>query len=255
MIEPSASTTLSAGRFFAVVVGTSTFSFGDPKMNLTFPTRDAESIATGLRLGAERLYGKDNVWMRVLTSDANSDDSLPTKKNMGRAADAVSYEASKYGEGLLTYALLEGMRGASLDDGSWLGVSRWFQNASEQVPDLARSIGGIQKPVIVAPKGRGFPVSLLTVEDRAKIPLALARPQLLRVICSDEDDLDPLHLRDQLREQMRALSYAQVRGAEDPQVEYLDATDDDLPGAFSPRLRYRVSGDTVTVRIRLIANE
>jgi hypothetical protein len=72
---------------------------------------------------------------------------------------------------------------------------------------------------------------------------------------SHEGDLDPLHLRDQLREQMRALGYAQVRGAEDAQVESLDATDDDLPGAFSPRLRYRGSQDTVTVRIRWIANE
>ena len=380
VVEAAQNTTLSSGRFFAIVVGTSKFSFGDPKMNLTFPARDAESIATGLRLGAERLYGKDHVWMRVLTSEAKAEGNLPTKKNiraafdevrqqakpedtlvvyfsghgamssknrdlyyyltedartldvdgdpalvdvstvssaelfewlrepvktmplkqvvildtcaaggagetlaklsqkrdippdqeravellkdatgtfilMGSAADAVSYEASKYGEGLLTYALLEGMRGASLDDGSRLGVSRWFQNASEQVPDLARSIGGIQKPLIAAPKGRGFPVALLTPEDRAKIPLALARPQLLRVICSDEDDLDPLHLRDQLREQMRAMNYAQVRGAEDAQVEYLDSTDDDLPGALSPRLRYRVSGDFVTVRIRLIANE
>jgi hypothetical protein len=47
-----------------------------------------------------------------------------------------------YGEGLLTYALLQGMRGESLDDGSRLGVSRWFEKASEDVPDLAKSIRG-----------------------------------------------------------------------------------------------------------------
>ena len=368
------------GRFFAIVVGTS--RFGDPGMNLTFPAKDAESVATGLRLGAERLYGKDHVWMRVLDSNARSDDGLPTKKNiraafdhvrldarpedtlvvylsghgamstsnrdlyyyltadartldvdidptlrdvstvssaelfewlrepvktmplkqvvildtcaaggasdelmklaekreispdqqraiellkdatgtfilMGSAADSVSYEASKYGEGLLTYALLQGIRGASLDDGSRLGVSRWFQDASDQVPELAKSIGGIQKPVIVAPKGRGFPVALLTVEDRARIPLAMPKPQLFRVVCEDQDGLDPLHLRTLLREQMRGLKYAGARGdthGEAP-VMYLDAVDEDLPGALRPNVRYEISGDSVVARVRLISDD
>ena len=62
-------------------------------MNLTFPARDAESIAIGLRLGAERLYGKDQVWMRVLTSEAKSDDNLPTKKNIRAAFDEVRKQA------------------------------------------------------------------------------------------------------------------------------------------------------------------
>jgi hypothetical protein len=373
-------TTLSAGRFYAIVVGTSTF--GDPKMNLTFPARDAESFSTGLRLGAERLYGKNQVWMRVLTSDfkagePTTGDGLPTKANiraafdevrrlakpedtlvvylsghgamssknrdlyyylttdartfdiendptlkgistvssdelfewlrepvktmplkqvvildtcaaggasetlaklsekreissdqqraiellkdatgtfilMGSAADSVSYEASKYGEGLLTYALLQGMRGESLDDGSQLGVSRWFEKASEDTVDLAKSIGGIQKPVIAAPKGTGFPVALLTPEDRAKIPLAMPKPQLLRVVCEDENQDDPLNLRSLVREQLRALNYAQARGDRDgAEVMYLDATDDDLPGALQPKLRYQVLGDKVSVRIRL----
>jgi WD40 repeat protein len=372
------STALNPGRFFAIIVGTSTF--GDPRLNLQFPAHDAESMATGLRLGAERLYGKDHVWMRVLTSDAASTDVLPTKQNiraafeevrrqaqpedtlvvylsghgavssqnrdlyyyltadartldvdsdpvlrdvstvssaelfewlrepvktmplkevvildtcaaggagndlmklaekrdvppdqkraiellkdatgtfilMGSAADSVSYEASKYGEGLLTYALLQGMRGSSLDDGSRLGVSRWFEDASEQVPELSKSIGGIQRPIIAAPRGRGFPVALLNVEDRIKIPLAMPKPELLRVSCEDADGLDPLHLRRLLREQLRALVYAQSRGRQDVSVMYLDSTDDDLPGALRPSVRYQVSAEKVSVRIRLIADE
>ena len=43
---------------------------------------------------------------------------------MGFAADKVSYEASKFGQGLLTYALLEGMKGRSIEEGSKLNVSR-----------------------------------------------------------------------------------------------------------------------------------
>ena len=184
-------------------------------------------------------------------------DATGTFILMGSAADSVSYEASKYGEGLLTYALLQGMRGASLDDGSRLGVSRWFQDASDQVPELAKSIGGIQKPVIAAPKGRGFPVALLTVEDRARIPLAMPKPQLFRVGSEDQDGLDPLHLRTLLREQMRGLKYAGARGdthGEAP-VMYLDAVDEDLPGALRPNVRYEISGDSVVARVRLISDD
>ena len=371
----------NAGKFYSIVVGTS--KFGDPRIDLTFPAQDAENFAAALRLGAERLYGKDKVWMRVLESNAKSPDGLPTKANiraafdqvhrlarpedtlvvylsghgtmsasdrdlyyyltadartfdvekdptlkdvstvsstellgwlrepvktmprkevvildtcaaggasealsklttqreippdqrraiemlkdstgtyilMGAAADAVSYEASKYGEGLLTYALLEGMRNGPFDDGSRLGVGEWFAHASERVPDLAVSIGGIQKPEIAAPKGKGFPVVLLTVEDRAKIPLALPKPQLLRVLCEDENQDDPLNLRDPLREQLRALNDVQVRGdgsqAPEAPVMYMDATDDELPGALAPKLQYTVSGDKVKVRIRLVSN-
>ena len=375
-------TPLNAGKFYAIIVGTSTF--GGPDLpNLMFPAKDAESFATGIRLGAERLYGQDKVWMRLLTTnfkagEPKTGDGLPTKQNiraafddvrkiarpedtlvvylsghgamsssnrdlyyyltmdartfdierdpalknvstvssqellewlrepvktmplkqvvildtcaaggatndlvklaerrdippdqrraiellkdatgtfilMGSAADSASYEASRYGEGLLTYALLQGMRGESLDDDSRLGVNRWFEKASEDVPDLARSIGGIQKPVIAAPKGTGFPVALLTREDREKIPLATVKPQLLKVVCENEDQEDPLDLRTLVREQLRALNYAQARG--DAAVIYLDATDDELAGALAPKLRYVQSGDQVSVRVKLVAKE
>ncbi len=183
-------------------------------------------------------------------------DSTGTYILMGAAADAVSYEASKYGEGLLTYALLEGMRDGPFDDGSRLGVAEWFAHASERVPDLAVSIGGIQKPQIAAPRGRGFPVAMLTVDDRGRIPLALPRPQLLRVLVEDDNQDDPLNLRDPLREQLRALNDLQVRGdgakAPEAPVMYIDASDDDLPGALAPKLLYTVAGGKVSVRIRLV---
>lgn len=41
-------------------------------------------------------------------------DRTGTHVITGCAADAVSYEASRFGQGLLTYSLLEGMKGASL---------------------------------------------------------------------------------------------------------------------------------------------
>jgi hypothetical protein len=35
---------------------------------------------------------------------------------------------------------------------------------------------------------------------------------------------------------------------------YLDATDDDLPGALAPKLRYVQTGDMVKVRVKLVAD-
>src|SRR6202021_1306701 len=63
----------------------------------------------------------------------------------GCAADAVSYEASRYGQGVLTYSLLLGMRGARLREGEYVDVVDLFSFAADKVPELARDIGGIQR--------------------------------------------------------------------------------------------------------------
>ena len=367
----------SEGSFYAIVVGTSTY--GVPSMHLTFPAKDAESFANGLRLGAEGLYGKDKVWMRLLTSDykpadAASGDGLPTKAKireafqyvkdharpedtlvvfmaghgvmsshnrdlyfypttdargfdfesdptlkdvsavssdelfqwlrepvktmplkevvildtcaaggaadalsqlaakreippdqkraiellkdgtgtfilMGAAADASSYEHSLYGHGLLTYALLEGMRGSSLNDGSRLDVSGWFANAVHEVPVLAREIGGTQKPLVAEPSSTDFPIGLLSAADREKIVLAAPKPELTRVLCEDADQEDPLELGGPVREQLRAAG--DVTHMDSMQVMYMDSTTDETPGALAPKLLYSVSGNDVSVRIRL----
>ena len=65
---------------------------------------------------------------------------------MGSAADAVSYEASRYGQGLLTYSLLQGMKGAALKEDQYVDVSKLFEYAADEVPRLAQNVGGIQRP-------------------------------------------------------------------------------------------------------------
>ena len=229
-------------QFYGIVVGTSSFP-GNHAMDLQYPAHDAESMMTGLEIGAGKLVGTQNVHLRLLTTDATEESDQPTKANivaaftdvmkkakstdvflvylsghgvnlrtekdsyyylttdarsmdftnnpalrsvstvssieltrwmgapgmphkevlildtcaagaandellklvekrdvppdqrraveflkesagtiilMGSAADKVSYEASRYGQGLLTYALLEGMKGRSIEDGSRL---------------------------------------------------------------------------------------------------------------------------------------
>jgi uncharacterized caspase-like protein len=174
---------------------------------------------------------------------------------MGSAADAVSYEANRYAQGLLTYALLQGMQGAALEE-ERVEVSKLFGFAQRQVEDLAKGIGGIQQPVISAPKGQTFPIGLMNEEDRKQIHLATLKPQLLRARVHDEDDLDPLKLEPALRSELRAASLPITRGTDrqDPQIVYLDSVVDEVPDALISQVRYTVDGDKVKVRLRLLQN-
>jgi hypothetical protein len=174
---------------------------------------------------------------------------------MGSAADSVSYEASRYAQGLLTYALLEGMQGAALEEDR-VEVSKLLGFAQRQVEDLAKGIGGIQRPVLSAPKGQTFPIGLLREEDRKQIHLAALKPQLLRARVLDENDLDSLKLEPALRAELRAASLPATRGSgrQDPQIVYLDSVVDEVPDALIPQVRYTVEGDKVKVRLRLLQN-
>ena len=99
----------------------------------------------------------------------------------GCAADAVSYEASRYGQGVLTYSLLLGMRGAKLREGEYVDVVELFGFAADKVPELARDIGGVQRPLIASPRGSSFDIGRLTAADREKVPLQMIKPVVLRV--------------------------------------------------------------------------
>ena len=170
---------------------------------------------------------------------------------MGSTADAVSYEASQYGQGLLTYALLRGMKGAALREESYVDVSRLFQYAKDEVPKLAGSIGGIQDPRYMAPlQAESFDIGLLRSEDKAQIPLATVRPMVLRpVMINPDEGFDNLELGKELKQRLNEESYAVTRGNMQPAMIYVDA--EELPGAIRPTGTYRIEGEKVSVRLVL----
>ena len=173
---------------------------------------------------------------------------------MGSAADAVSYEANRYAQGLLTYALLEGMQGAALE-GDQVEVSKLFGFAQRQVEDLAKGIGGIQRPVLSAPKGQTFPIGLLKEEDRRQIHLATLKPQLLRARAQDRVTfVDSLNLLPALRAGLRAASLPVMRGAQqqEPALVYLDSVVDEIPDALIPQVLYEPGQVSVKFSIRLL---
>ena len=166
----------------------------------------------------------------------------------GSAADAVSYEATQYGQGLLTWSLLEGMRLAADAQDNALDVLAWFDHAQRRVPELARSIGGIQRPELVMPTGRGsYPVGRVRPEDQARIPLQSPRPVVLRASFQDDATYgDPLALTRAVNEALRELS---VRGDRPPLV-FVDA--EGYPEAYRLAGRYTVEGGQASVRARLL---
>ena len=168
----------------------------------------------------------------------------------GCAADAVSYEATRYGQGILTYSLLMGMRGAKLRQGEYVDIVDLFSFAAEKVPELARDIGGVQRPTIASPRGTSFSIGRLTAEDRSKVPLQTVKPVLLKASFQDDARVkDVLGLSKRVNDRFREASAA-ARGAT---LVFVDA--DDFPGAVQVIGRYKVSGDRVTVTFSLFEGD
>jgi hypothetical protein len=165
---------------------------------------------------------------------------------MGSPANAKSYEASTFGQGLLTYALLQGMSGAALRSGEYVDVSGLFQYAADRVPELARSLGRTQRPSIAAPRGTSFDIGRMLAEDRQSIVLPSPKPMLVQPALLNADDIDALGLSKLLREAMR-----EETNADRPRFIYVDVAADELAPAFAPSGRYTVSGNEVRIRIRL----
>ncbi len=166
---------------------------------------------------------------------------------MGSAADQASYEATRFGQGVLTYALLEGMRGAALQQDNEVDVSALFHYAVDRVPALAAHVGGIQRPRVMAPDAASFSIGLLAPEDRLRIPLAEVLPVLLqpRAFHSTEG-FDALGLEPHLRAALRELRSARERG----KAVYVDA--DDLPGGIRIVASYDEAGGQVDVTVTLV---
>lgn len=173
---------------------------------------------------------------------------------MGSASDAVSYEASQYGQGLLTYSLLQGMQGARLDAGGNADVESLFSYAVETVPQMAKNIGGIQQPRTITPdESRSFPIGRFTETERSQIKLPAEKPLILNPkLQNDKLRFDNLKLTAMLREELRRISFVETRGENPPPIIYVEA--DELPNAVTPSGGYIVDGENLTITLVLVRN-
>lgn len=163
----------------------------------------------------------------------------------GSAADKVSYEAGQYGQGLLTYSLLQGMSGLALTQDKRVDVMTLFQYSRDHVPDLSKGIGGIQTPILAFPaSGASFDIGI--VDATVKIPLAQVKPVFIRNVFQDEDTFD-----DVLGLTPALANYFQDATARGGQSDLIYVDVSEYENAYAIKGRYKVSADVVDVRGRL----
>jgi hypothetical protein len=164
----------------------------------------------------------------------------------GCAADRVSYEATRYGQGLLTYSLLLGMKAGKLRDEQYVDVSTLFNFAADKVPQFAKDIGGVQRPIVAQPRGGGsFDIGKLTDEDRRGLTLRSVRPLFTRSRFFDRAEDDDVH---NLAREVDSLLKEQSAGR-DARLNFVDVRE--AAGAYRIAGSYTTSGDTLRVRFRV----
>ena len=162
----------------------------------------------------------------------------------GSAADAVSYESSRVDQGLLTHALLMGLReGQALRRDGTIGILHLFDHAVTKVPEIAAGLGGVQAPRLFS-LGHSFDVGRLDQDARTRIPLAGGRVLVGPPTITDQVGLDDHRIEEMA---LRALD-ATLAGA-DVQIERLER--DGAPGAYRVRGEYREVPDGVEVTLNL----
>ncbi|MEM7366948.1 MAG: caspase family protein [Bacteroidota bacterium] len=168
----------------------------------------------------------------------------------GSASDKVSYEASQYGQGLLTYSILSGMKGRALGGNGQVDIMKLFQFSREEVPQLAKSVKGIQTPMLAFPDG-GSSFDIGLVNSSVKIPLAEIKPVFVRNNFQDEHAFaDVLKLSEKFSQHLTNIT-AKGAGAK---LIYVDAFSYD-ENSYSIKGRYTQSEGTVTVSAGLFKGD
>ena len=125
----------------------------------------------------------------------------------GSAANKVSFEASQFGQSLLTYSLLSGLNVISAkNEDRMVDLVDWINYSKEKVPEYASTIGGIQEPVVSLPRNlNSFDIARISPESM--IEVAQIKPVFVRTTLMDMNEMDDvLALSDQIDAYFQDLS-------------------------------------------------
>mgnify|MGYP000114241842 CR=1 FL=1 len=170
----------------------------------------------------------------------------------GSTADKMSYETSEFGQGLLTYALLQGILGDAIEERvvnnrmtRYIDVMKLFQYAKDKVETLARSINAIQTPMLGFPSNGGS-IDIGILQDKIDIPKLTKIPLVSRsVFINEQTYRDDALLAKQLEILLRD-NANQGRGAE---LIYTDVFE--YPSAFSLGGIYRLEDGEIRIDCKL----
>ena len=195
---------------------------------------------------------------KALTRDLSADQILALERLkdrsglqilMGSAANQSAYEASQYGQGLMTYALLEKMRGLAGDEAR-VETGILFDYAVNRVPkmDISNGTSGLQSPRIFG--STSIPIGLMKKEDREAIkilesPLPIfGRPSLIQ---KGEND-DTLELGGAFAKKLDEAGTPQSRGGGNRTSASLVFVDErNFPGAYRVIGAYTQANGLITI--------
>lgn len=166
------------------------------------------------------------------------------------ASGQSAYETSLYGQGLLTYCLLSGIKlGDGLRENKYIDVTKWFNTAAGNVQIMAKDIGGRQDPQIIG--AASFDVGLVDKYVVEGIKLSLKKKIFRRSKFIEDEDLlnDDLDLSGLIDKELNNLS---ARGKESPLAYIADNT---MPDAYSIRGKYEVKGNDITIKVSLFKGQ
>ena len=176
----------------------------------------------------------------------NLKDKTGTYILSAAASGQAAYETSLYGQGLLTYSLLSGIKlGDALRENKYIDVTKWFNTTASNVQMMAKDIGGRQDPQIIG--AASFDVGLVDKQITDNIKLSIKKKIFRRSRFIEDDDLlnDDLNLSGLIDNELNNLS---VRGKESPLAFVADNTMED---AYSVRGKYEVKGTDIKLKISL----
>jgi WD40 repeat protein len=172
----------------------------------------------------------------------------------GSTADKKSYESSEFGNGLLTYALLSGIRGegdvfdSDENSAKLINLVRLFTFARDRVPILAKSIREIQTPTLTFP-GEATGIYIGQFKTASEVPIGRAKPTVLRPLFQSRDSFgDPLQLNQEVEQFLFRESQRGLRA----KWAFKDMFNDD--GGYTLTGQYQQEGELWGLQAKLFRN-
>lgn len=202
-----------------------------------------EGVASLQEMFSKRDIPADQV--RVLE---NLNDKNGTFILSASASGQSAYETSQFGQGLLTYSLLSGIKNqTALKENKYIDVTQWFNNASNNVRTLAKEIGRNQEPQLFG--NASFDVGLVDVEVMNGIKLASPKKIVSRTKLFSGNPsllLDPLQLETEIDKELNNFSFA----GKESSLTFIE--NNVSPETYSIRGSYEIKGKSVTATLSLI---
>ncbi len=174
---------------------------------------------------------------------------------MGAAEGKASLEASEYGHGLLTYALLWALKNEKLGSDKspdMVIASALLQRTQAKTKDVASAISRGQEPVAIAPNAGTVVLGIMNDEARKAIVLTSRLPLLLKPALTDIDSGDTA-LASKLAAVLRERSLRRRDGDGVPAfAAYLDQ--DSAPDAYRLQGTYSESAGIITIKAKVWRN-